>query len=63
MGMGFPVDGEGCSRIVIGDEGVPYGVSMFRTAALQTSRPGGAALIESGARLHGDYIPRRGEAL
>lgn len=32
MGMGLPVDGEGCSDIVIGPEGLPHGVVMLSAA-------------------------------
>jgi hypothetical protein len=28
MGIGWPVVGEGCSRIPIGDDGTPHGVMM-----------------------------------
>lgn len=32
MGLGFPVDGEGWWRMVMGDEGAPQGVEMVREA-------------------------------
>jgi len=33
MGVGLPVEGEGCCRMEIGDEGAPQGVGTSRVAA------------------------------
>jgi len=33
MGIGLPVVGEGCCRMLIGDEGLPHGVSTSSVAA------------------------------
>lgn len=33
MGMGLPVVGEGCCRMLMGDDGLPQGVSTSRVAA------------------------------
>lgn len=33
MGIGLPVEGEGCWRMEIGEDGAPQGVSILRVAA------------------------------
>jgi hypothetical protein len=38
MGMGLPLVGEGCCRMLMGEEGLPHGVSTSRVAA--SSKPG-----------------------
>lgn len=33
IGMGLPVEGDGCCRMEMGDDGLPHGVSTSRVAA------------------------------